>query len=475
MAEDKQDPTTTSLSHRRMKPKWRKMETLLGGTDAMREAGVLYAPKHEYETQKNYDARINATTLLNMVEQTLDALSGKPFSDPVVVSEDTPELIRNTIIQDVDLQGNNIDVFSRSWFREGVAKAFAHVLVDSPKPIERADGQPRTLEDDRIDGIRPYWVLIKPENVLFAHAEYINGVETLTHVRILEEQVEQDGFTETPKRSVRILEPGKVEIWEPESGNKKAKWVKVDEWETGLPTIPLVTYYADRSGLMEGKPPLNDLADKNIEHWASSSEQRNVLTVARFPILGGSGVSHDKDNPLVLGPRRSLTDSNPDSKYYYIEHSGAAIEAGRKDLQDIEAQMAGYGAEFLKKRPGNETATARALDSAEASSDLSAMAGMFEDAVAQALQITADWMGIKASGGRISVVKDFGTDDNSAGLELLSKARDRRDISRRTLLETFRIHGILPDDFDADKDLAEIANEPPSIFGGSESNIDAGQ
>ena len=156
MAEDKQDPTTTSLSYRRMKPKWRKMETLLGGTDTMREAGVLYAPRHEYESQKNYDARINATTLLNMVEQTLDALSGKPFSDPVVVSEDTPELICNTIIQDVDLQGNNIDVFSRSWFREGVAKAFAHVLVDSPKPIERADGQPRTLEDDRIDGIRPY-------------------------------------------------------------------------------------------------------------------------------------------------------------------------------------------------------------------------------------------------------------------------------------------------------------------------------
>ncbi len=470
MPEDKLNPLTTSQAYKRMSPKWKKIDTLLGGTDAMREAGRLYAPQHQYESDKNYKARICATTLLNMVEQTLITLTGKPFSDPVVLSDDMPDLIRGTIMDDVDLQGNNIDVFGRNWLRAGLAKSFSHVLVDFPR-VKVPEGAQRTLEDDRREGLRPYWVMVNPEQLIFASAVYVNGVETLMHVRIVEETTVMDGFSEIVTKRIRVLEPGNVQIWE----MRNKKWVITDQWQTGLSYIPLVTFYTNRSAFMEGKPPLLDLADKNIEHWASSSEQRNVLTVARFPVLGGAGVNHDENNPIVLAPNRALTDQNPNSKYYYVEHSGAAIEAGRKDLQDIEAQMAGYGAEFLKKRPGNETATARALDSAEASSDLSAMAGMFEDAVAQALQITADWMGIKVSGGSISVVKDFGTDDNSAGLELLSKARDRRDISRKTLLETFRIHGILPDDFDADKDLAEIANEPPSIFGGSESNIDAGQ
>jgi len=474
MADAKLDPTTTSLAYGRMQRNWKKMDDLLGGTDVMREAGDLYAPQHEYESQKNYKARIDATTLLNMVEQTLNHLVGKPFSDPVVLSEDMPPQIRERIMLDVDLQGNDINVFARSWFKEGTAKAFAHVLVDYPRPREKDDGKERTLEDDRREGLRPYWVLIKPERVLFSVAEYIDGVEVLTHVRILEEYSEQQGFSEVLRERVRILEPGRVEIWEPKSGKQKTskQWVKVDEWETGLTYIPLVTYYSNRTGLMEGKPPLNDLADKNIEHWASASEQRNVLTVARFPILGGSGVTHDKTNPLVIGPNRALTDQNPDSKYYYIEHSGAAIEAGRNDLKDIEHQMAGYGAEFLKKRPGNETATSRALDSSESSSDLSSMASSFEDAVAQALQITADWMSIEGTGGSVSIVKDYGTDDNSKGLELLDKARERRDISRVAYLDVLRTHGVLSDDFDAEKDLDAIQNEPPSIFGGASTDLD---
>lgn len=471
MPEDKLDPTTTSLSHRRMSTKWNKIEALLGGTQSMRDAGDTFAPQHQYEPEKAYQARIAATTLLNMVEQTLDSLTSKPFSDPVVIGDDIPELIKNTILDDVDLQGNNIGIFGRSWFREGLAKSFAHVLVDHPRPMAVQEGRSRTLNDDRREGLRPYWILIKPENVIFARAQYINGVETLIHVRIIEEFTVQDGFSEAVKQRVRVLEPGSVQIWE--QGEKK-KWSVTDQWDTGLPYIPLVTYYSNRSGLMEGKPPLLDLADKNIEHWSSASEQRNVLTVARFPILGGAGVMHDESNPLVLGPRRALTDSNPDSKYYYIEHSGAAIEAGRNDLQDIEQQMAGYGAEFLKKKPGGQTATARALDSAESSSDLSSMAVMFEDAMASALQMTADWMNIKDSGGSIEVVKDYSEDDNSKGLELLDKARARRDISRSSLLDAYKRHGVLPDDFDEDKDLVAIQDEPPSLFGGSGLNIDSG-
>ena len=72
-----------------------------------------------------------------------------------------------------------------------------------------------------------------------------------------------------------------------------------------------------------GELPLLDLAWLNIAHWQSSSDQRHVLTVARFPMLAGSGVPENTN--VVVGPDRMLTTPNADGKFYYVEHTGAAI------------------------------------------------------------------------------------------------------------------------------------------------------
>lgn len=167
---DPKSPATTSGAYDQMLPRWHVIETLLGGTEAMREAGETYLPRHQEETDKGYQERLASAVLLNMVEQTLDTLSGKPFSEPIKLNEDVPPAIEETILPDVDLQGNNLDVFARQWFREGMAKALCHVLIDMPRPAPREDGQPRTLADDRREGLRPYWVMIKPECLLFARS-----------------------------------------------------------------------------------------------------------------------------------------------------------------------------------------------------------------------------------------------------------------------------------------------------------------
>lgn len=101
---------------------------------------------------------------------------------------------------------------------------------------------PRTLADDQRDNLRPYWVPIRPENVIFAFAEVIDGQEILTHVPIKETVTERFGFTSFTRQRIRVLEPGLVQIWElQESRRKKEKWVMVDEYTTGLAFIPLVT------------------------------------------------------------------------------------------------------------------------------------------------------------------------------------------------------------------------------------------
>lgn len=475
---DPKSPATTSGAYDQMLPRWHVIETLLGGTEAMREAGETYLPRHQEETDKGYQERLASAVLLNMVEQTLDTLSGKPFSEPIKLNEDVPKAIEETILPDVDLQGNNLDVFARQWFREGMAKALCHVLIDMPRPAPCEDGQPRTLADDRREGLRPYWVMIKPECLLFARSEVINGVEVLQHVRIIEHYMEQDGFAEVCKRRIRVLEPGLVQLWEPvkKSNAQKEEWVLVDEWATGLNYVPLVTFYADRQGFMMGKPPLLDLAHLNVAHWQSASDQRHILTVSRFPILACSGASGEDSDPVVVGPNKVLYNPDPAGRFYYVEHTGQAIAAGRTDLKDLEEQMAGYGAEFLKRKTGGQTATARALDSAEATSDLSAMTGLFEDALAQALDITADWMRLGPNGGTVELVKDYDLEEMDApGLQALQVAREKRDISRKTYLNGLRLRGVLPEDFDEDEDWEELMEEISEAMGRAGLDLDPAQ
>lgn len=472
---DPKSPATTSAAHDCMMPRWVLLETLLGGTEAMRAAGETYAPKYSQETDQNYAARIAGAVLLNMTEQTLENLVGKPFIEEIKVNDDVPPAIVEPILEDVDLQGNSLDVFARRWFREGIAKAFAHVLVDMPRLQPKVEGQPRTLADDRKEGVRPYWSLIKPECVLFAEAQVVEGVEVLMHVRILETYTVRDGFAEVTKVRIRVLEPGLVELWEPHPTKKRdgePEWFRSDTWATGIDYIPLVTFYANREAFMEGKPPLTDLAWLNVAHWQSTSDQRHILTVARFPMLACSGASGEDGTAVVVGPNQILYNPDPNGKFYYVEHTGAAIEAGRKDLEALEVQMAGYGSQFLKERPGDQTATGRAIDSAEASSDLAAMVVIFEDSIASALQMTADWMKLP-EGGTVELVKDYDVAEvDSAGLDTLNKARDRRDISRVAYLEELRLRGLLSEDFDAEEDAQELQDEATEALGAAGIELD---
>jgi len=472
MAKDKdaESPATTSYAFDDMLPAWTKIQTVLNGTEAMRDAGRTYLPQHYAETDKQYEERLLKCTLLNSTKITLDSWVGRPFSDPIVF-EDMPSAME-TIADDVDLTGTDIQVFCRNWFSDGVAKAFSHVYIDFPRVDKEA---PRSLADDQNEGIRPYWVHIHPEQLFFADAEVIAGREVLREIRIMETVQERDGFSEIHKKQIRRIFLGfneemqetqvTVELYQlRETKNKdKEEWILVDSYPSDLPFIPLVTFYSDRDSFMHGQPPLEDLADLNIAHWQSTSDQRACLTVARFPILALSGGT-DENNELAIGPNRWLYAPDPQAKFYYVEHSGDAIEAGRNDLLDLESQMAEYGAEFLKKRPGAQTATARALDSAEATSPLQDMTIRFTHAVDQALWITAQWMRLE-NGGTVVISTEFGPEDvNQADLNTLRETRKMRDISRKAYLEELIRRGLLDEEYDIEADAAVLEQETMDMF-----------
>lgn len=457
---DPASPATTSYAYDYMSPRWRKISTLLGGTEAMRSAGREYLPQHPEESSDAYAERLSCAVLLNMVDMTLTSLVSRPFSSPISVGEDVPEQIRS-ILDDVDLQGTSLDRYSRKWFREGLAKGYSCTLVEFPRTSPNPDGTQRTLADDERDGLRPYLVHIVPENLISADYEVINGAEVLTEIRFREEVVKKNGFAQEIVERIRVVTPGHGEVWEKRKAkNGKVTWISIDSYDYDLNFVPAVIYYADREGFMLSKPPLLDLANLNIRWWQSKADEIAILTVARFPMLAQSGATDSSD--LVVGPNSVLSVSEPSGRFYYVEHSGKAIESGREELQDLEEQMAEYGATMLKKRPGGATATARALDSAEVTSALQDMALGFQDSLNQVMYYCALWMRLKGHnpGGTFKVKTDFTlSDDDTSGLETITKARQQKDVSRKKYLEGLIRYRVLQDDFDFDANEAELKSE----------------
>ena len=444
---------TTSLAYQAMENRWWKMSTLLGGTEAMRDAGEDMAPKHENETQINYDDRVMSNVLFNMTDLTLRTWVGRPFGSKITYSDDFAQHLI-PLMDDVDLNGNNIDVFARQWFREGVAKAFSHVLVEFPR-IEF--DVLRTIADDEEMNIRPYLVHIQPEQLIFALADRVNGREVLTHIRIQEDVVSLDGWEEIITTQIRVLELDMVNLGTEEEPdfvqkvridihqkNEKDVWVVVESWWMDIDFIPLVTFYADRQGFMLGRSPLDDLADLNIRHWQSMSDQISILTVARFPMLACSG-GDDDEGHLVIGPKEWLYTPDPQAKFYYVEHKGAAIEAGSKDLADLEKRMQSYGAEFTKDRPDRESASARNLDTTEATSPLQDVTYRFNDAMNYALWMMSAWMN-KRHSGKAAVPTEF-TSPQAVELQTLFNTWQEGGLTTKDYLKELQRRGVLSEEF----------------------------
>lgn len=442
--------------------------TLMGGTHAMRKAGQKYLPKETAETDMAYEARLKRSTLYNAFGRAVRSIVGKMFENGIKLDEGISEAIK-PLLEDVDLQGRDLSAFVHDITEDAMQVGLAHILVDFPT-TEAAAGKVMTVEEEKAIGARPYWIHIKAEKILGFKKKRINGVDKLVQVRIKEKALEENGpFAEQKVEQIRVLTPGAWQIWRKVSatgGNDKDTWAIHASGTTTLDFIPLITVYTRRTGYMKGRPPLEDLAYVNVAHWQSSSDQRNIVHVARVPILFGTGFEEPSEGTakVEIGMGRMIKQV-AGATLAYVEHSGNAIASGSDDLKQLEDKMAVLSMEpVLQNAPGSQTATARALDTAEAQSTLSTIVDGVSDAIEQALIYTGAWIKIpEGQCGSVDVDMDFALAmQDSPGLQELSKARMAGDISRVEYLTELKRRGILRKDYDIEAD-ALLTEEEAAI------------
>ena len=415
---------------------WPIITALQGGTAAMRDSGEQYLPKWPNEDAESYTARLATATLYPAFARTVEVMAAKPFSRPLTLADNVPARIVEWL-NDCDLKGHNLHVFAGQLSRDVVAYGISGVLVDYPKVSNI-----KTQAEEKAIAARPYFTRYAPGTVLGWKTTIISGYEKLIQLRLLETVTEDDGdFGEKVVEQVRVLYPGRWEVWRKE-GNKE-EWAIFDDGLTTLSEIPFVFFYGIRKDTGVGLPPLVELAYQNVEHWQSSSDQQTILHVARVPILTIIGA--DDNTQITVGSKSAVKiPMNGDMKF--VEHSGSAIEAGRKSILDLEERMRQTGAELLVLKPGDVTATQVTSEDQANRCTLQRIAEDMEDALDQCLQYMADWVG-EAEGGNASVFKDFGAATLAeASAELLLKTNQAGKLSDETYFNELKRRGIYAPD-----------------------------
>jgi Domain of unknown function (DUF4055) len=464
------DVSTPSPEYNKAIARSELCRTLMQGTRGMRRAGGKYLPKFMAESEQNHHNRVHRSVLFNAYKSTVAQMTGKIFSKPVVLSSDVPERI-SEYAENVDLTGRNLNVFARDCFYDGLQTGIGFILVDMHRAVVRTDGMPATRADENAAGLRPFLVYVALENLIGWKSEQVAGVETLTMVRIRECVSVPDGdYAEKDIEQIRVLTPGTWQTWR-KSETDLATWVIFEEGTMALNKIPLAPVYLNRTGFMCGAPPLEELADLNLCHFQSSSDQRNILTVARVPILFGTGF--DAETVIEIGASNCIRNSNPAAKLEYVEHSGQAIGAGAADLEDLISQMEAFGLQLLVDKPGGKTATGEVRDDARENSQLASMAAALQDALEHALSFMAEFIGLgEDAGGSCVVNQNFGVASGWGDAQQLLAARVAGEISRETYWSEMQRRGFLSDDFDPEVEADRIASEMPSFHAAPTMNLD---
>ena len=424
------DPNTAWVN---MEPHWVLIETLMTGTYGIRKKHRTYLPQEPRELDEAYDNRLMRSVLAPFYARLERMLAGMLTRKPVRLT-DVADVITEQLF-DVDLQGNDLNVWTYETARKCIRYGHVGVLVDAP-----AAGQ---------NG-RPYWVTYTPRDIVGWRYEMENGKQRLVQLRLVEKIVVPDGlYGEKEVEQVRVLTPGAFEIHQK---NQRGEFVVTDEGRTSLSEIPFSVAYSNRLGLLESRPPLADIAELNLKQYQVQSDLDNQLHISAVPMLAFYGFPQAAEE-ISAGPGEAIAFPS-DGRAEYIEPGGRSYEAQFKRLDQVAQQINELGlAAVLGQKLSAETAEAKKIDRSQGDSTMMVIAQQMQDLIDNCLVFHAEYMQERNAGSSF-VNRDFlASRLEPQEIQALLQLYNAGSITQKTLLDQLAEGEVLGDEFDVEEEL----------------------
>jgi hypothetical protein len=428
------DPNTVWFAQ---EPHWILIEDLLQGTYGMRKKHRRYLPQEPRELDESYDNRL-ARSVVSPYYQRLERMLAGMLTRKPVRLEDTSDTIREQLF-DVDLAGNDLNVWTYEAARKMVRYGHIGTLVDAPS-----------------DGGRPYWVTYTPRQILGWRSELQEGQQKLTQLRLLESTIVPDGeYGEKAVEQIRVLKPGEYQLHQKDD---EGEFRIVDEGRTSLSEIPFSVAYANRFGYMESRPPLEDIAELNLKQYQVQSDLDNQLHISAVPMLAFFGFPSAAEE-VSAGPGEAIA-FPAEGRAEYIEPGGSSFDYQFKRLEQLASQINELGlSAVLGQKLSAETAESKRIDRSQGDSTMMVIAQNMQDMIDNSLQFHAQYLGQNEAAGSCHVNRDFiGARLTPAEIQSMLLLYTSGTITQETLLQQLADGEVLGDDFDVQEELEATAN-----------------
>jgi hypothetical protein len=428
------DPNTVWFAQ---EPHWILIEDLLQGTYGMRKKHRRYLPQEPRELDESYDNRL-ARSVVSPYYQRLERMLAGMLTRKPVRLEGTSDTIREQLF-DVDLAGNDLNVWTYEAARKMVRYGHIGTLVDAPS-----------------DGGRPYWVTYTPRQILGWRSELQEGQQKLVQLRLLESTIVPDGeYGEKAVEQIRVLKPGEYQLHQKDD---EGEFRIVDEGRTSLSEIPFSVAYANRFGYMESRPPLEDIAELNLKQYQVQSDLDNQLHISAVPMLAFFGFPSAAEE-VSAGPGEAIA-FPAEGRAEYIEPGGSSFDYQFKRLEQLASQINELGlSAVLGQKLSAETAESKRIDRSQGDSTMMVIAQNVQDMIDNSLQFHAQYLGQNEAAGSSHVNRDFiGTRLSPTEIQAILLLYTSGAITQETLLRQLADGEVLGDDFDVQEELEATAN-----------------
>ena len=423
------DPNNTWFQQ---EPHWILIEDLLGGTYQMRSKHRKYLMQEPRELDESYDNRLARSVCPPYFLRLERMLAGMLTRKPVRLS-DTANNLREQLF-DVDLQGNDLNVWTYETARKVIRYGHVGVLVDAPAMGNNG---------------RPYWVTYTPRDILGFRTEMIDGEMQFTQLRLQEKVSEPDGlYGEKIVEQVRLLTPGAFEI---HRKAKTGKFVKVDEGTMPVDKIPFSVAYSNRVNLLDSRPPMADIAELNLKAYQIQSDLDNQLHISAVPMLAFYGFPQNAEE-VSAGPGEAIA-FPADGRAEYIEPDGKSYDAQFRRLDRLESQINELGlAAVLGQKLSAETAEAKRIDRSQGDSTMMVVAQQMQDMIDNCLLFHSQY--INSDAGSCFVNRDFLSQRlEPQEIQALLTLYTSGSITQKTLLDQLTEGEVLGDEFDVEEEI----------------------
>lgn len=351
---------------------WSRIRDSFDGSDAIKDKGVDYLPKLSGQEKGQYDAYRLRAVYYNGIERTVKGLVGAVMRvDPII---EVPDKIES-LFEDITGTGVSLKDFISMMISEQLLMGRQGVLVD------------RNEE-------RPYLTGYTTEQITNWLQDTIVLQETY---RKIDPKDKYRSEYDIQYRELSKDEHGKyvVKIWRKDKGG----WKVYDELNPtqrgdGLEGIPFISMSGDGFNLEPSMSSLLSLADMGLSLYRTSADLEHGRHFTALPTPYVTGI--DIDSELSIGSGSAWVLPNEQSKVGFLEFSGQGLKALEVAMEEKRSMMASLGAQLLQSQKSGVEAsdTVRIRQNAEASTLISTVKSV-ETAVQTALQVMADWEGIK--------------------------------------------------------------------------------